>query len=104
MSTFDERERAFENKFAHDEEMQFRAMARRDKLLGLWAAELLGKSGDDAETYAQAVVISDVEEAGDEDVFRKVSADLGSKADEVTIRTKMLELLATAKGQVFDET
>jgi hypothetical protein len=103
MSTFDDRETAFESKFAHDEEMQFKAMARRNKLLGLWAAELMGKSGDDAAAYAQEVVKSDFEEAGDEDVFRKVSDDLDGKADEATIRSKMVELRTTAKAQVFDE-
>jgi len=103
MSTFDEREEAFEKKYAHDENMQFKADARRNKLLGLWAAELMGKTGDDADTYAVEVVKSDFEEAGHEDVFRKVSADLGDKADEATIRTKMIELMAVAKAEVFDE-
>ncbi len=103
MTTFDEREHAFENKFAHDAEMQFKAEARRNKLLGLWAAELLGKSGDEAEAYAQEVVKSDFEEAGDEDVFRKVSGDLGDLSDEATIRKTMLELMAVAKGQLMDE-
>lgn len=103
MSTFQDRENAFENKFAHDAEMQFKAEARRNKLLGLWAAELLGKSGDDAEAYAKEVIRSDFEEAGDEDVYRKVSGDLGDKADEGTIRAKMTELLAEAKAQLMDE-
>ena len=91
MSTFDDRENAFENKFAHDAEMQFKAEARRNKLLGLWAADLMGKSGDEANAYAQEVVKSDFEEAGHEDVVRKVSGDLGDKADEATIRAKMTE-------------
>ncbi len=103
MSTFDDRENAFENKFAHDAEMQFKAEARRNKLLGLWAAELLGKSGTDADDYAKEVIKSDFEEAGDEDVYRKVSGDLGDKADETTIRAKMTELMAVAKGQLMDE-
>lgn len=103
MSTFDERERGFENKFAHDAEMQFKAEARRNKLLGLWAAELLGKSGDDAAAYAREVIKSDFEEAGDEDVYRKVSGDLGDKADEAAIRTKMIELMSQAKAQLMDE-
>ena len=103
MTTFDDRESAFEAKFAHDEEMQFKAAARRNKLLGLWAAELLGKSGDAAEDYAKEVVRSDLEEVGDEDVFRKVAGDLGDKADETTIRTRMVELLAVAKEQVASE-
>ena len=103
MSGMKDRENAFENKFAHDAEMQFKAEARRNKLLGLWAAELLGKSGEDANEYAREVIKSDFEEAGDEDVYRKVSGDLGDKADEATIRAKMKELLAVAKGQILDE-
>jgi len=103
MSTFDERENAFENKFAHDEEMKFRAVARRNKLLGLWAAELLGKSGEDAEAYALDVVKADFEEAGHEDVVRKVAGDLGDIADADTIRAKMAELLKVAKDQLVKE-
>ncbi len=103
MSTFDERENAFENKFAHDAEMKFKAEARRNKLLGLWAAELLGKSGDDAEAYAKEVVKADFEEAGHEDVVRKVAGDLGDKSDPDAIRAKMEELMAVAKGQLLDE-
>jgi hypothetical protein len=103
MSTFDEREDAFEKKFAHDAEMQFKAEARRNKLLGLWAADLMGKSGDDADAYAKEVIKSDFEEAGHEDVFRKVSGDLGNKTDEATIRAKMAELMSVAKAEVFDE-
>ena len=104
MSTFDDRENAFENKFAHDAEMQFKADARRNKLLGLWAADLMGKSGDDAADYAKEVVKSDFEEAGDEDVYRKVSGDLGSLSDEATIRAKMKELMVEAKAQLMQET
>jgi len=103
MSTFDDRENAFENKFAHDQEMQFRADARRNKLLGLWAAELLGKTGEDADAYAREVVKSDFEEAGHEDVVRKVSGDLGDKATTDEIRTKMEQLLKVAKAQLLDE-
>lgn len=103
MSSLKDRENAFENKFAHDSEMQFRAEARRNKLLGLWAAELMGKSGEDAAEYAKEVVKSDFEEAGEEDVYRKVSGDLGDKADEATIRAKMAELTVVAKAQIFDE-
>jgi hypothetical protein len=103
MTSFDDRESAFENKFAHDEEMKFRAEARRNKLLGLWAAELLGKTGDDAAAYAIEVVKSDFEEAGHEDVVRKVAGDLGDIADADTIRRKMDELLVTAKGQLVNE-
>jgi hypothetical protein len=104
MSTFDERESAFENKFAHDEEMKFRAEARRNKLLGLWAAELMGKTGEDADTYAREVVKADFEEPGHEDVVRKVASDLGDMADADTIRAKMDELLKIAKGQIVKET
>lgn len=104
MTTFDDRENAFEAKFAHDADMLFKATARRNKLLGLWAAELMGKSGDAAADYAKDVVRSDFEEAGDEDVYRKIAGDLGDKADEATIRTKMVELMATAKGQIMSET
>ena len=103
MTTFNDREHAFESKFAHDAEMQFKAEARRNKLLGLWAAELLGKTGEEASAYAVEVVKSDFEEAGDEDVYRKVSSDLGNKADEVTIRTKMIQLMAEAKTQIMTE-
>jgi hypothetical protein len=103
MTTFDDRENAFENKFAHDAEMQFRAEARRNKLLGLWAAELMGKTGDDAGAYAKEVIKSDFEEAGDEDVYRKVSGDLGDKATEAEIRAKMVELMSVAKAQLMEE-
>jgi hypothetical protein len=103
MSSMKDRENAFENKFAHDAEMQFKAEARRNKLLGLWAAELLGKTGDAAAAYAKEVIKADFEEAGDEDVYRKVSGDLGDKADEATIRAKMVSLMAEAKAQVMDE-
>ncbi|WP_037294116.1 DUF1476 domain-containing protein [Roseobacter sp. CCS2] len=103
MSTFDDREHAFENKFAHDAEMQFKADARRNKMLGLWAADLMGKTGTDADDYAKEVVKSDFEEAGHEDVYRKVSGDLGDKADEATIRAKMAELMTKAKAQLMDE-
>ena len=104
MSTFDDRENAFENKFAHDEAMKFKAEARTNKLLGLWAAELLGKSGDDAAAYAKEVIKADFEEAGHEDVVRKVVADLGDKADADTIRAKRAELALVAQEQVMSET
>ncbi|MFM2365531.1 MAG: hypothetical protein RIR95_138, partial [Pseudomonadota bacterium] len=92
-----------ENKYAHDAEMQFRAEARRNKLVGLWAAELLGKSGDDAAEYALSVVSADFEEAGIEDVVRKVAGDLAGKADADTIRAKMAELMPVAKSQLMNE-
>ena len=103
MSTFDDRENAFENNYAHDAEMQFKAEARRNKLLGLWVAELLGKSGDDAAEYAKEVVKADFEEAGHEDVVRKVSGDVNGKITDDEIRAKMAELLVEAKAQIMKE-
>jgi hypothetical protein len=103
MSSFEDRENAFEAKFAHDSEMQFRAEARRNKLTGLWAAELLGKSGDEAAEYAMSVVSADFEEAGIEDVVRKLAADLGAKASADDIRAKMAALLPVAKAQLMSE-
>lgn len=103
MSSFDDRENAFENKYAHDQELQFKVEARRNKLLGLWAAGLLGKDAEAAKAYAIEVVKSDFEEAGDEDVFRKVSADLGDKASEAEVRAQMIALMGEAKAQVMTE-
>ena len=103
MTMFDDREHAFEAKYAHDAEMQFRAEARRNKLTGLWAAALLGKSEDAATDYAMSVVKSDFEEAGSEDVVRKVAADLGGLSSAEVVRAKMAELLAVAKAQLMDE-
>jgi hypothetical protein len=101
MTTFDKREEGFEKKFAHDEDLKFKAMARRNKLLGLWAAGQLGKSGADADAYAKEVVLADFEEAGDNDVLRKVAKDLlGKGITEQQIRAKMDELLDTAIEQV----
>ncbi len=102
MTTFDDRENAFEAKFAHDEEMIFKANARANKKLGLWAAEKLGKTGDEAEAYAKEVIVADFEEAGHEDVVRKVVGDLNNvTADE--IRAKRAELLAVAKAEMAGE-
>jgi hypothetical protein len=103
MTTFDDRENAFESKYAHDADMQFRAEARRNKLLGLWAADLLGKSADDAAAYAMSVVSADFEEAGIEDVVRKVAGDLDGKATADDVRAKMAELLPVAKSQLMSE-
>jgi hypothetical protein len=103
MSTFDKREEGFEKKFALDEEQKFKAEARRNKLLGLWAADKLGMTGDAAAAYAKEVVAADFEEAGDGDVLRKVMADLSAKgvtASEAQIRVKMDELMAQAIMQV----
>jgi hypothetical protein len=103
VTTFDDRENAFGNKFAHDAEMQFRATARRNKLAGLWAAGLLGKSGQEAADYAITVVQADFEEAGDEDVVRKLAADLGGKATADEVRAKLMALLPEAKAQLMGE-
>jgi len=103
MSTFDDRENAFEAKFAHDEEMQFKAQARANKLLGLWAAEKMGKTGEAAAEYAKEVIKADFEEAGHEDVVRKVLADLGDASSADEIRAKMAEKLIEAKKQVMTE-
>jgi hypothetical protein len=103
MTTFDDRANAFENKFAHDSEMQFRAEARRNKLLGLWAAGLMGKSGDEAAAYAIEVVNSDFEEAGTEDVVRKVVGDLAGKASADEVRKQLADLLPVAKAQLMTE-
>ena len=102
MTTFNDRERAFENKYAHDQEMVFKAVARRNKKLGLWAAGLLGKSAEAAEDYALEVIRADFEEAGHEDVVRKLKADLGELADDSTIRARMEEFLSEAKAELAD--
>ena len=100
-TTFDKREEGFEKQFAHDEELRFKAMARRNKMLGLWAAGVLGKSGADAEAYAKEVVLADFEEAGDNDVLRKVAKDLLPKGvTEQQIRAQMTELLTQAVEQI----
>ncbi len=103
MTTFNDRENAFETKFAFDAEMQFKAEARRNKLLGLWAAGLMGREGDAARSYATEVINSDFAEAGDEDVFRKVSGDLGALASEAQIRAQMAALAIEAKAQLMNE-
>lgn len=106
MSSFDDRERAEEAKFAMDEAAEFKVMARRNKLLGLWAAELMDLHGDDAEAYAKSVVLSDLEEPGDDDVFRKVRADLekaGVDRSDARIKDHMAELLPVAREQVMKE-
>lgn len=103
MTTFDDRKDAFERKFAHDEELRFKATARRNKLLGLWAAEKLGKSGADADAYAKTVVMADFEEAGDADVVRKVQKDLeaaGMSGADAMIRTALADLLDRAIDEV----
>jgi hypothetical protein len=103
MTTFDKREEGFEKKFAHDEELRFKAGARRNKLLGLWAAEKLGLSGAEAEAYAKTVVAADFEEAGDDDVFRKVRKDFDAKGVDQSdhqLRRTMDELMGQAIEQI----
>ena len=103
---FDDRKKAYEEKFAHDEELRFKAEARRNKLLGLWVAELLGLSGAEAEAYAKEVVMADLQEPGSEDVFRKVRADLDAKGVNISdhrIRHRMEELLVEAMEQIKNE-
>jgi hypothetical protein len=103
MTTFDKREEGFEKQFAHDEELRFKAIARRNKMLGKWAAERLGLSGAEAEAYAKEVVMADFEEAGDHDVFRKIRADFdakGVKLSDEDIRQQMHALLAQAVAEV----
>lgn len=103
MTNMNDRRDAFENKFAHDEELKFKATARRNKLLGLWAAEKLGKSGDAADAYAKEVIASDFEEAGDNDVFRKIRKDFdaaGVAQSDHQIRRTMDELMVVAAEQL----
>jgi hypothetical protein len=107
MTTFDKREEGFERKFAHDEEMRFKANARRNRLLGLWAAEKLGLSGDEAAEYAKTVVKADFQAPGDDDVFQKVRADFDAKGVQQSdhqIRRTMDELLLEAMRQIANET
>ena len=106
MTQFDNREKAFEAKFARDEELSFKVMARRNKLLGLWAAEKMGMGSTESQDYAIAVVKSDFEEEGDEDVFRKVKGDLDAKQVDISehqVRREMADLLVEAKRQVMVE-
>jgi hypothetical protein len=103
MSGFDKREEGFEKKFAHDEELRFKANARRNKLLGLWAAEKLALSGADADAYAKAVVVADFDEPGDEDVYRKVRSDFDAKGVAISdeeLRKAMSDLLAQAIAEI----
>ncbi len=106
MTSFDDREKAYEKKFAHDAELKFKASARRNKLLGLWAAEKMGMTGDDVEHYAKGVVLADLEEPGDEDVFRKVRGDFddaGIDQSDHQIRRTMEELMDKAVSQIEGE-
>lgn len=106
MTSFDNREKAYENKFAHDEELKFKATARRNKLLGRWAAEKMGMTGDEVESYAKSVVLSDLEEPGEEDVFRKIRGDFdnaGIDQSDHQIRRTMEELMGEAVAQIEQE-
>lgn len=103
MTTFDDRENAYENKFAHDQELNFKAEARCNKLLAIWAAGKLGKAGADVDAYVTEVIKSDFEEAGHEDVVRKVAGDLAGASSADEVRQKRLELLAKAREQVLSE-
>ena len=106
MTTFDDRERAFETKFAHDEELRFRVIARRNRLLGGWAARLMGLSDAEADAYAKDVIRADFEEAGDEDVIRKVLGDLtaaGIDTDETKIREALAHKEAEARRQIMEQ-
>jgi hypothetical protein len=106
MTTFEEREKGFERKFAHDEELKFKATARRNKLLGLWAAARLGLAGDEAQAYAREIIKADLAEPGDEDVFRKLRADFDAKGvaeSDHKIRRTMSELMAEAMVQLEAE-
>lgn len=107
MTTFDEREKAFEKKYEHDQELKFKVNARKNKLLGLWAAGLMGKSGADAEAYAKDVVLADLEVPGDHDVISKLAKDLaaaGKPMEDHTIRKQAERLVAEARAQVMKET
>jgi hypothetical protein len=102
MTTFDDRETAFENKFAHDEELQFKISARRNKLVGMWAAGLMGLTTEEADAYAKSVVQADFEESGDEDVVRKLLGDLtsaGVEADDQMVRAAMDAQMSEARRQ-----
>ena len=106
MANFSDREKGFEEKFRHDEELRFRVVSRRNRLLGLWAAEKLGLTGADADRYAKEVVAADFQKPGDDDVIAKVMADVASKGIRVTeaeIRKKLGDLAETAKTQVMEE-
>lgn len=102
MTTFDNRQKAFEDKFARDADLQFKVGARRNRLLGEWVAERLGMTPEAASDYAKTVVAADFEEAGDEDVYRKVAGDLGNKATEAEIRAAMQTTFAEAQRQYMD--
>ncbi|MDX1400937.1 MAG: DUF1476 domain-containing protein [Kiloniellales bacterium] len=107
MSGFDDREKAFEKKFQHDQDLQFKVEVRRNKMLGIWVAnELFGLTGDEADAYAKEVVSADFEEPGEEDVVRKVMADIEARNidfSEHRLRSRMEELLKAAKEQVMNE-
>ncbi len=100
MTTFDDRESAFENKFAHDAELEFKAASLRNKLIAYWACELMGRSAEEAASYAKEVIRTDFMAPGHEEVVQKLAADLGDLADEATIRARMAEFLEQARRRV----
>lgn len=106
MTTFRDREKQFEEKFRHDEELRFKVLARRDKLVGLWAAELMGIEGQEADAYAREVVRADLELPGDDDVIQKLMRDFGEQGVEMSehrLRKKLDECFETAKGQMMSQ-
>ncbi|MFM8541676.1 MAG: DUF1476 domain-containing protein [Chakrabartia sp.] len=105
MTTFDDRENAFENKFAHDQDMAFRVTARRNKLIGQWAAQKMGLTAEETDSYAKSVVQADFEEAGDEDVIRKLLGDLiaaGVDTTDEDVRAAMSDLMVEARRQLME--
>ena len=106
MTTFDDREKGFEAKFTHDQELQFKVMNRRNRLLGEWAADLMGLHGAEAQAYAKEVVAADFDEPGDEDVYKKVSSDFTTRDVDISehmLRRKMEELIAVAREQIQND-
>lgn len=106
MTTFDKREKAEESKYAHDEQLLFKATARRDKLIGLWLAEKFGLAGSEADAYAKELVIANLSEAGDEDLVRKIMADIAKRGIDLSehrLRAKLVEVMEEAKKQIMSE-
>ncbi|ANT59276.1 aldolase [Salipiger sp. CCB-MM3] len=103
MTTFDDREQAYENKFAHDAHLNFRAEVRCNKMLGLWAAEQLGKTGNEAEAYASGIIKADLDEASHDEVIASIASDLDGKASVAEVTAKRAEFLAIARKEVLEE-
>ncbi len=107
MNTFEDRKKTFERKFAHDQDLIWKATVRRNKLIGLWAAEKMGLSGDEADAYAKSVIAADFEEVGDQDVIRKLESDLQAHKADISrhmIERQMQDLLDEARRQIMEET